>query len=248
MLNKYRGNLGVWALPQELATAANRTVDNLETQTARLNIDRVEMAGGRLRADIRVENTAGHKFPTGYPSRRTWLHVTVRDAANRVVFESGGLNPDGSITGNDNDANALQYEPHYREIAAGDQVQIYESIMVDSAGAPTTGLLNAIRFVKDNRLLPKGFAKQTADAEIAPQGDAMADPDFTGDGDRIRYSINTGSATGPFKVEAELMYQVVSYRWANNLAKYDAPEPKRFVGYYREMANVSAVTVARAER
>ena len=200
MLNKYRGDLGVWALPQELTIAANRTVQNLETQTAHVAIDKVETTAGRLQADIRVENIVGHKFPTGYPSRRTWLHVTVHDRAGKVVFESGALNPDGSITGNDNDADALKYEGHHREITSPDQVQIYEAIMVDSNGAPTTGLLNAIRYVKDNRLLPKGFAKQTADAEIAPQGDAMADPDFTGDGDRIRYSVNVGTAAGPFEV------------------------------------------------
>jgi hypothetical protein len=120
--------------------------------------------------------------------------------------------------------------------------------MADMNGGITTGLLNAVRFIKDNRLLPKGFTKANADDEIKPQGDAMADPDFTGDGDKIRYSVNTGTATGPFKVEAELMYQVTAFRWAENLKKYDSPEPKRFVGYYKEMAGASAVTVARAER
>jgi hypothetical protein len=172
----------------------------------------------------------------------------VRDAAGRVVFESGALNPNGSITGNDNDADAQRFEPHYREITTADQVQIYESVMADSNGGLTTGLLNAVRFIKDNRLLPPGFNKQAAAAEIQPQGDAMADPDFTGSGDHIRYSVNVGSATGPFQVEAELLYQVISYRWAENLKKYDAPEPRRFVGYYQEMAGGSAVIVARARR
>jgi hypothetical protein len=105
-----------------------------------------------------------------------------------------------------------------------------------------------VRFIKDNRLLPPGFNKQAVAAEIQPQGDAMADPDFTGSGDHIRYSVNVGSATGPFQVEAELLYQVISYRWAENLKKYDAPEPRRFVGYYQEMAGGSAVIVARARR
>ena len=71
----------------------------------------VESGAGRVQADIRVENIVGHKFPTGYPSRRTWLHLTVRDAAGRVVFESGALNPNGSITGNDNDADARNSNP-----------------------------------------------------------------------------------------------------------------------------------------
>ena len=72
--------------------------------------------------------------------------------------------PKGQIAGNDNDADATRFEPHYNEIKAADQVQIYESIMVDQAGAVTTGLLTAVRYVKDNRLLPRGFDKRTADA------------------------------------------------------------------------------------
>ena len=38
---------------------------------------------------IRDRNLAGHKFPTGHPYRRAWLHVRVSDPAGRVLFESG---------------------------------------------------------------------------------------------------------------------------------------------------------------
>ena len=41
-------------------------------------------------------------------------------------------------------------------------MQIYESIMGTPAGAPTTGLLQATQYLKDNRLLPRGFDKRTA--------------------------------------------------------------------------------------
>jgi len=47
-------------------------------------------------------------------------------------------------------------------------------------------------------------------------------------------------------VEAELRYQVVSYRWAHNLSAYDAPEPRRFVGYYEQMAPASSTVLARS--
>jgi hypothetical protein len=117
---------------------------------------------GRLEAELAIENLSGHKFPTAYPSRRSWLHVTVKDRNGNAVFESGAINPNGAITGNDNDDDALKYEPHYTQITAANQVQIYEGIMVDSAGKPTTGLLNALRYEKDNRMLPKGFNKATA--------------------------------------------------------------------------------------
>jgi hypothetical protein len=246
MLNRYRGELSVWALPQELSTAADRTVDYLQNQAARIGVSNVSVTAGRLDAEVTVENRGGHKFPTGYPSRRTWLHFLVRDREGRVLFESGKLNPDGSIAGNDSDTDATRFEPHYGRISSPDQVQIYESIMADQAGVPTTGLLNAVRYVKDNRLLPRGFDKRTAGAEIATHGDAETDADFTGEGDRVHYSVSLGPAQGPYQVEAELWYQPTSYRWANNLKKYDAAEPRRFTGYWDAMAGSSAILVTRS--
>jgi hypothetical protein len=246
MLNKYRNELGVWALPEEFEAAAVRTIDHLKTETAQVSIDQVNIAGGQLQADIAVQNLGGHKFPTAYPSRRAWLHVTVKDRDNRVIFESGALNPDGSIQGNDNDADPVRFENHYNEITSPDQVQIYEDIMVGSNNVPTTGLLTAVRFIKDNRLLPKGFNKSAVEQEIAPQGDAVNDSDFTGGGDKIRYTIPLNNAPGPYQVDVEFWFQPISYRWANNLKAYNAAEPQRFTRYYDAMSAGSALLVTRA--
>jgi hypothetical protein len=101
----------------------------------------------------------GHKLPTGYPSRRAWLHFTVTDRTGRIVFESGAFASNGAITGNDNDADTSGVEPHHTEIRSADQVQIYESVMSGSNGRPTTGLLTAVRYLKDNRLVPRGFGQ-----------------------------------------------------------------------------------------
>jgi hypothetical protein len=65
-------------------------------------------------------------------------------------------------------------------------------------------------------------------------GEAAPDTNFTGAGDRVRYSIPV-AGEGPFTVEAELLYQPLGYRWANNLKKYDAAEPRRFNRYYDAM-------------
>src|SRR5581483_11555809 len=99
---------------------------------------------------------------------------------------------DGSIVGNDNDADKTRFEPHYREITSGDQVQIYEDIIKDYEGHVSTGLLSAVGYFKDNRLLPAGFRKQTADKDIAVIGDAADDPNFTDAGDLLRYSVPLG--------------------------------------------------------
>ncbi|PYR93656.1 MAG: hypothetical protein DMG19_01290, partial [Acidobacteria bacterium] len=121
-------------------------------------------------------------------------------------------------------------------------------IMVGANNMPTTGLLAALRFIKDNRLLPRGFNNETADPRTLPQGGAANDPNFTGGGDKIIYSVSTGNAEGPFQVEAEFWFQPISFRWANNLKPYNAPEPKRFTGYYDAMASGSAVMLCRAAK
>jgi hypothetical protein len=246
MLNKYRKDLGVIATPQEFDGAAAKTIEHLTSKTAQISIDRVDLSGGSLQAEVSVRNLSGHKFPTAYPSRRAWVHLTVKDRDNRVVFESGALNANGSIQGNDNDADPALFERHHTEINDSGQVQIYEDIMVGANNQPTTGLLTAVRFIKDNRLLPKGFNKRAVEQEIAPQGEAIDDADFTGGGDKIRYSVSLGNSQGPFQLEAELWFQPISFRWANNLKTYNAPEPQRFTRYYDAMSSGSAVMLVRA--
>jgi len=247
MLNRYRGELGVSALATELTDNAESTAKFLGTQTAIVAIENVLAQAGRLGADVVVRNKNGHKLPTAFPSRRAWVHFVVRDRNGQTVFESGALKLDGSIAGNDNDANPSKYEPHYSEITSPDQVQIYESILGDEKGHVTTGLLAGVRYLKDNRLLPDGFDKHTARADIAVVGDALNDPAFTGGGHRVRYSAPLGTATGPFSIEAELWYQPIGYRWANNLKLYDhAPEPARFNSYFDSMQSNTAAVLARA--
>jgi hypothetical protein len=245
LLNRFRTELGVPALPSELEATARATVRQLEQDTASLAVSSPRLAGTTLSFDVDVRNLTGHKLPTGYPSRRTWLHATVRDRQGRVVFESGAVGESGAIQGNDSDADPLTFEPHYDRITRSDQVQIYEPILGDRNGAPTTGLLTATQYLKDNRLLPRGFDKTTADPQIGVYGDARGDDDFRGGGDRVHYAIEVG-ASGPYTVEIELRYQSIAYRWAHNLARYDAPEPKRFVGYYNATSSGSSVVIAKA--
>lgn len=247
MLNAHRDELAVAALPTELDAATNRTEEFLRTQSAKVTISALSKSPSGLEFDVNVENLTGHKLPTAYPSRRAWLHVLVEDGNGQKVFESGALKSDGSIVGNDNDADPLRFEPHYSEITDAQQVEIFESIMGDSEGHVTTGLLSAIGYLKDNRLLPTGFDKKTAVHDIAVVGEAVADPNFTGGSSRTRYAVKAAPATGPLHIVAELWYQPVGYRWAHNLAPYNAAEPQRFVSYYEQEAGQSALELAKAE-
>ena len=246
MLQRYRTELGVEALPQELELAARDAQEHLEKESARVRIEGARIEAGRLEAEVVIESLAGHKLPTAYPSRRVWLELTVRDAGGAVLFQSGALGPDGQIEGNDNDADPRAYEPHYEAITEAGEVQIYESILVDSTDAVTTGLLHGVRYVKDNRLLPTGFDKAAAGPDIAVHGRAGADADFAAGGDRVRYSVDLAGERGPLTVEVALWYQSIGYRWAENLRPYDAPETRRFVGYYEAMASASGIAMARA--
>lgn len=247
MLQEHRDELATAAEPEELDAAVKRTTEFLQTKSAKVTILGVERTTNGLAVEVKVENLTGHKLPTAYPSRRAWLHVVVRDGNGRVVFESGALNTDGSIVGNDNDQDPLRFEPYYREITRADQVEIYEPILKDSNGKVTTGLLYAVGYLKDSRLLPKGFDKATAEKDVAVVGDAADDPAFDDKGSQVRYLLSTGNAAGPFKVEAELWYQPIGFRWAHNLQAYKASEPQRMVKYYEAASQKSAVMLAKAE-
>ena len=246
VLNRYRADLSVTAMPLELNAEADRTIEFLQSQAARVTIPNVDVVASQLRVDVFVENLTGHKLPTAFPSRRAWLHLVARDVNGRTVFESGALNSDGSIQGNDNDADPLRFEPHYREIKSSDEVQIYEPILRDENGKVTTGLALGVGYLKDNRLLPAGFQKQTADKDIAVVGDAADDPNFTDAGDLVRYSVPLGDAQGPFHIDAELWYQPIGFRWAHNLIPYQAEETRRLIGYYESMSSETAIVLARA--
>ena len=246
MLNRFRDELGVVATPQELEQSIARTVDHLQSASARLEMDAPRRTAGQLAFDVTVRNLAGHKLPSAYPSRRVWLHVRVSDASGRLLFESGAVDASGRIAGNDNDADPARFEPHYPRIDRPDQVQIYESIMAGPDGRPTTGLLAGLRYVKDNRLLPDGFEKSTAPADVAVHGEATADADFTAAGDRVSYAVDVGAASAPLRVEAQLVFQPIGFRWADNLRSYDAVETRRFVRYRDAMASASSLVLATA--
>jgi hypothetical protein len=246
LFTRFHDELQLTAQPQELSRAAERTIAYLQTQAAKVSVSEPQVRAGRLEAEVVVENLGGHKLPTAFPSRRAWLHVVVRDRDHRQLFESGGLNSDGSIQGNDNDEDPARYEPHYSEIRGADQVQIYESILKDANGNVTTGLLSAVGYIKDNRLLPRGFDKATAEPDIAVRGAAFADADFNDRGHRLRYSVELGAAPGPYQIEVQLWYQPIGYRWAANLKHYATDESRRFNGYFDAMSQGSAVLIAKA--
>lgn len=241
VLDKFGEELGVTASSENYDAAIDRTLNQLQNNSATVDFEDVHISGTRIIADIVVRNLAGHKFPTGFPSRRAWLHFTILDGSGQKVFESGGYSQDGSIVGNDNDADPALWEQHYLAIVEPDQVQIYEAILRNTEGDITTTLLLAAGYRKDNRLLPDGFEKESPYEDIAVRGGAMEDEDFQGGGDSIQYAVDIGSAAEPLTVKVELLYQTISFRWADNLRDKDAEEIQRFLRFLDNVQNLPVV-------
>ena len=198
MLKDHPTELGVSSPTEELEASALRSERLLRQETADIAILNASQGDGHVAFDVQVTNRTGHKFPTAYPARRAWLHVTVRGADGTTVFEFGAVRPDGSIVGNDNDADKLKFEPHYARITSPDQVQIYEFILGDFANRVTTGLLYGSHYLKDNRILPTGFDKSSADPQIAVVGAAKSDPRFMGGTDTVAYDLPVAKGHAPY--------------------------------------------------
>jgi hypothetical protein len=238
VLRQFGEELGVTASSEAFQDKIASTQEQLENNAARVSISEVEMIGDTMQAVVEIENLAGHKLPTGFPSRRIWIHFTVRDADGEVIFESGEYQSDGMILENDNDQDPGTYEHHYDLISQEDQVQIYEPILVNSLDEVTTHLLRVSYYAKDNRLLPDGFEKQDAAEEIDVHGQAGGDEDFLGGGDRLMYRIDTGGAEGPLSIEVELLMQSIGFRWAVNHREAGTEESDEFMRYYEATSNL----------
>jgi hypothetical protein len=184
---------------------------------------------------VELENLTGHKFPTGHPYRRAWLHLTIGNARGRTLFESGAIDKSGAIIGLLNG-----YGPHRDIITQPDQVQVYQSVMADSAGVVTWSLLRGASYLKDNRIPPKGFTVPgPAAPQIAVLGGAENDANFNAGAsgqDQVTFRIAL-SEPGRVSVHVELLYQSVPPEAVNRLLKADQPAARVFAKRYRRQSS-----------
>ncbi|UFH59768.1 cytochrome c family protein [Sulfurovum mangrovi] len=211
--------------------------------SADVEITPSDYSDGKLSFSVKVTNHSGHKFPTSIPTRRTWLHVTVKDAENTTVFESGALAPDGrQIIGVDDNPNQA-YEPHYEKIVDPSEVQVYEGIMADTEDNVTYTLLNAAQFVKDNRIMPRGMDKTAVPETIKAYGAADTDPNFIGGSDTVDYEIAL-AASSSYTVNVTLMYQTLAYGFAQDLYKDDDLTEVALMKYLDEQTKLHSEEVS----
>ena len=217
-----------------LDATAQRTREKLQ-QGIRLEISPA-VNGNMLEAHVRVVNETGHKLPTAYPSRRLWLHVNVLDQTGTTIFDSGAFDRQtGDIRGvgqeNEN------FEPHHDVISDPNQVAVYESELQDSNGAFTVSLMRAAGYIKDNRVLPKGFdlnkpLPQGIDVASLSSVGVEGDEDFLPGSDTVHYEIDISEAQAPFRVTVEAYYQSIKPKHLAGMDRHQSSDEATFLDLY----------------
>jgi mono/diheme cytochrome c family protein len=254
----FRDNMDVFK-PHATRSAFNALIalarQQLQTRTVKMTLTQAHISEGMLSVDVHLKNLTGHRFPTGHPSRRAWLRLTVRDAAGRVVFVSGEADSRGRILGPDakplaNEQAGGGFYPHLGVIERPDQAHVLDLVMGDASGRITYSLIRAAKPLRDNRLLPLGWRADHPDAALTKPHGTDADPDFLAGEDTVAYRVALPQGLqGPFKIEAALLYQTLGTRYAAELLTHDTPEVNAFRALYEALSDgdVAPVVVAQTE-
>jgi hypothetical protein len=192
---------------------------------ASLELGAVKRTGDGIDLPVTLTNLSGHKFPTGYPSRRAWLHVKVTAPGGEVVFESGRNDAYGRLVGpGEVSLEPATFAPHFDVVERETDVQIYESVPVDAAGKPAHRPLDAHHYAKDNRLLPDGFDRKNRWAAFTSPIGTDKDPGF-GSTDTVTYRIARAPAGAA--IEVRLLFQVARPSDIEALAEKPTPAARK---------------------
>jgi hypothetical protein len=237
MLKEHSAELGITAEVFQLDSTLARVDRMLQNNTLSVNLTETARTDDTLFIDLQLINLAGHKFPSGFPSRRAFISLLVQTQNEDTLFHSGRMDQEYQLPEEDE-----PYETHYDLITSEDQVQLYEMVMGDVSGQVTTTLLRADQHIKDNRLPPAGFNDQhNAYDTVAIAGMAIFDPDFNiqsgfqGSGaDIVHYHIPVSGHNGLLTVTASVYYQTVSSRWLEDAFSNTSAEIDQFESYYNQ--------------
>ncbi|HRG57559.1 MAG TPA: T9SS type A sorting domain-containing protein [Bacteroidia bacterium] len=190
---------------------------------------------------VKLLNKAGHKFPSGYPSRRAILQFVVKDNNNDTVFKSGIFHSDFSVAG-ENPA----FEPHHNTINQSGVSQIYEMVMGDVNSNYTSVLERAATTLKDNRLTPNGFTTSHPSYDTVQISlDALSDPDFNkingveGSGtDEVHFHVPIAGVSTTINATARIIYQTLPPKFVAELFSFNSAP----IDTFRNMFNAADKT------
>jgi hypothetical protein len=242
LLKENHGELQLHSGVEFLAQSAERTQNMLTEKTVDLDVREKNSTNDSLFFEVILKNKAGHKFPTGFPSRRAYLEYLIIQDSD-TLFHSG---KPGSAALNNTDRE--KFEPHYQKINNENQVQIYEFVMGDTKGKVTTILEKAFVPLKDNRIVPAGFQHSHTNYDtVKIVGRAINDPDYiNGAGvESVIYSFPRSAISSSAKVKVSLFYETSPESWLNEL--FEKADVDEDISRYKNMyykANRNPVLIA----
>ncbi|MBC7777142.1 MAG: T9SS type A sorting domain-containing protein [Phycisphaerae bacterium] len=248
LLKNNREKLDINAQAEHFDSTIAVTLRMLQHKTLDLQLQAGDVSGDSMNFTLLLLNKAGHKFPSGYPSRRAWVEFEVKNEAGQSIFHSGKPNPDYSLP--DENAN---YEPHYNTITSPGQVQIYEMVPVDIWGTFTSVLERGFMAIKDNRLAPRGFTTTDPVYDTTKIVNIGQDPDFNrypdgseGSGaDILHFRLPNSGYTGQLSVSAKVWYQSLPPKWMAPMFAFSSPEIDSFRTMF-DAADQSPILIAEA--
>lgn len=233
ILRDHAEDLELSATPDDFDATIERTLTKLQEQSIDLDLEIINRDEDSLYLNLAIQNYAGHKIPSGYPSRQVFVQLEVKNENNEVIFLSGALDENHQII--DEDEN---FEPHYTMINREDQVQIYQTVMANVENQVTTTLMHADHPLKDNRLPPIGFSTEHPSYDTTQiVGNAYSDMTFNPNnqgGDHIRYHIPVSNDDGELQIEAKVYYQTVGSKWLVDMFDESSAEIDAFESMYNE--------------
>jgi hypothetical protein len=238
MLNLMKENkeaLGITVEDWKYDTTLAATSRSLKEQSIDLELTLDNLTADTAFFTVKLRNKAGHKFPSGYPSRRAVVQLVVLNANNDTVFKSGIFGSDGRVN---NETPA--WEPHYNVIKQSGKSQIYEMVMGDVNNNYTSTLERAAVMLKDNRIPPDGFMTSSSVYDTVAIVGVGGDTDFNfensteGSGtDEVHYHVPVAAFSGNISVYARMYYQTVPPKFLDEMfALSTAP-----INTFRDMYN-----------
>lgn len=235
LMKNNKDSLGITASDRNFDSTFSATSRLLRTNTVSIQVDSINVSPDTAYFDVKLTNKAGHKFPSGYPSRRAVLQFVVMKEGGDTLFASGLFDANNEVVGLDS-----PFERHHDIIKQPNEVQVYEMVMGDVNNNKTTILERSNSKLKDNRLVPKGFTtSHSAYDTCFIKGDAEVDPDFNrvnglqGSGnDVVHYHIPLNGYAGRVSISASVYYQSIPPAFLNEMRSLSTSHIDRFLGMY----------------